>query len=201
LNFIESDRIKKTVSVSPIIKGGSNFETQVLHQNSNHKISFKPSLGYGLFCSVFGLGSFILLAIGIYKYNVYKSFGFLLDHWFVVIWFLFWTIGTVFLFRSFFMPIVFDKSINRYYKGFYKDKTKNSKNNKALSSIIALQIIGEVVTDKDSSFKSFELNLVLDDSNRLNVIDHGNLKGVTADAETLSTFLNVPIWHASSNKA
>jgi Fe2+ transport system protein B len=56
------------------------------------------------------------------------------------------------------------------------------------------------VTDKDSSFKSFELNLVLDDSNRLNVIDHVNLKGVTADAETLSAFLNVPIWHASSNK-
>ncbi|MFT4803048.1 MAG: Fe2+ transport system protein B [Psychroserpens sp.] len=56
------------------------------------------------------------------------------------------------------------------------------------------------MTDKDSSFKSFELNLVLDDSNRLNVIDHVNLKGVTADAETLSAFLNVPIWHASSNK-
>ena len=70
-----------------------------------------------------------------------------------------------------------------------------------MSRIVAIQIIGEVITSKDGRYKSFELNIVLDDSKRLNVIDHGNIKGVTADAQTLSTFLNVPIWHAGSNKS
>ena len=30
------------------------------------------------------------------------------------------------------------------------------------------------------------------------MIDHGNLKSLIRDAEWLSEFLNVPIWHAES---
>lgn len=64
---------------------------------------------------------------------------------------------------------------------------------------MALQIIGEVVHGKDSKYNSFELNLVLDDVNRVNVVDHGNLKGVIADTETLGDFLNLPIWTAEKS--
>lgn len=201
MSAVDLEYIKNKVGVGPIAIGGSNFETQVLHQNSNHKVSFKPSLGYALFCSVFALGSFIVLTIGIYQYTQHKNFDFLIEHWFVVLWFILWTAGTSFLFRSFFMPIVFDKSINRYYKGFIKDTSKLSEKNIALSRIVAIQIIGEVIKSKDSRYKSFELNIVLDNSKRLNVIDHGNIKGVTTDAQTLSEFLQVPIWHANSNKS
>ncbi|WP_092447345.1 hypothetical protein [Winogradskyella sediminis] len=68
-----------------------------------------------------------------------------------------------------------------------------------MKSIVAIQIIGEYVQSDDGSYKSFELNLVLDDASRRNVVDHGNLKSIIKDAEMLSAFLNIPIWHAGSN--
>ena len=83
---------------------------------------------------------------------------------------------------------------------FYKNNTKKSKNNIKLSRICAIQIIGEVVQSDNNNYNSYELNLVLDDSTRINVIDHGNLKGVIQDANWLSDFLNIPVWHAGSNK-
>ena len=68
-----------------------------------------------------------------------------------------------------------------------------------LAKIVALQIIGEHIRDEDGSFNSFELNLVLTDNSRRNVIDHINLKAIIKDAKDLSNFLNVPIWHATSH--
>ncbi len=40
----------------------------------------------------------------------------------------------------------------------------------------------------------------MDDGERFNVVDHGNLKSLIRDAEWLSEFLNLPIWHAESSK-
>lgn len=71
----------------------------------------------------------------------------------------------------------------------------------SLKSIVAIQIIGEHVPTDDGSYKSFELNLVLEDSSRKNVVDHGNLKSIISDAEILSDFLNIPIWHAGTIKS
>ena len=42
--------------------------------------------------------------------------------------------------------------------------------------------------------------LVLEDGTRRNVVDHGSLKTIIDDAHIVSEFLNVPIWHAESNK-
>lgn len=100
----------------------------------------------------------------------------------------------------FFSPIVFDTSIDRFYIGFHRDRTKYQKNIVPLSQIIAIQIIGEIVQDEYSKYKSFELNLVLKNATRINVIDHSNLDGIIEDAEILSLFLNIPIWHAASNR-
>ncbi|TXD84154.1 hypothetical protein ESY87_06510 [Subsaximicrobium wynnwilliamsii] len=66
--------------------------------------------------------------------------------------------------------------MNRFYKGFFSTKTKDAKCNIELSRIIAIQIIGEIIRGDKNKYNGFELNLVVDDANRLKVIDHGNLK-------------------------
>ncbi|MEA4862851.1 MAG: hypothetical protein VB042_06040 [Victivallaceae bacterium] len=43
----------------------------------------------------------------------------------------------------------------------------------------------------------YELNLVLNDGSRLNLVDHFNFARMRADAETLSALLDVPIWDAT----
>jgi len=48
----------------------------------------------------------------------------------------------------------------------------NDSNVIPLSSIYAIQIIAERVSGKNSSFHSYEINLVLDGKKRVNVVDH-----------------------------
>lgn len=196
----ELKSLKGKIAIKPLAKGGSNFDTNVLIEVSSTKLQFKPTTGYALFCGAFSLVPAIFLSIGIYNYSENRNFNFLYDNIFTVIIASIFSVAVFFLLREFFKPIVFDKSTNRYYKGFYRNRVEKSKNNIALSRICALQIIGEIVKGDDHTYKSYELNLVLDDATRLNVIDHGNLKGIIQDAKWLSEFLNIPIWHAGSNK-
>ena len=58
-----------------------------------------------------------------------------------------------------------------------------------LSSIHALQIVSERVSTKNSSFLSYEINLVLDDKRRVNVVDYGNLNKIQTDAKQLGEYL------------
>ncbi len=60
----------------------------------------------------------------------------------------------------------------------------------------ALQLISEYVSGK-SSYYSYELNLVLDDGSRINVVDHGNLAAIREDAGKLALFLAKPLWDAT----
>ena len=41
---------------------------------------------------------------------------------------------------------------------------------------------------------SYELNLVLQDGERLNVVDHGSFDVLREDAAKLGEFLGVPVW-------
>ena len=190
------ETIKNRVSVSPIAPGGSNFETHVLTKTSKG-YQFKPSRGYALFCSLFALISYGgFLGLGIYQFLKDYSFNFLKEHGFVAIVGLFFFMGSNVLLFQFFKPIVFSKSINVYYKGY--SSKKESKHTIPLHTIAALQIIGERVKSSKSFYTSFELNLVLDDASRLNVIDHGNLSAIIEDADILAHYLNIPIWHAES---
>jgi len=46
-------------------------------------------------------------------------------------------------------------------------------------------------------FTSYELNLVLKDGSRRNLVDHGNLPALRDDARELAGFLIVPLWDAT----
>jgi hypothetical protein len=45
---------------------------------------------------------------------------------------------------------------------------------------------------------SYEINLVLTDGSRLNLVDHSIQSVIREDAQTLGAFLDVPVWDASS---
>lgn len=71
-----------------------------------------------------------------------------------------------------------------------------------LADIHAIQIVSEAMKVAEASggyfrFHSFETNLVLKTGQRVNVSDHGNLDAVRADADSLATFLGVPVWDAT----
>ena len=98
-------------------------------------------------------------------------------------------------------PIVFDRSHGYFCRSREKpelmmDPTK-LKRYAPLDRVHALQIISEFCRGDKKSYYSYELNLVLDDGSRVHVIDHGDQRALRADAETLSKFLDKPLWDAS----
>ncbi len=190
------------VSTEPIKSGGASFKTNVLIEDTPSKLVYKPSIGVALFCFIFlaiGLG---ILFFGFYPFT---KEDFININWALPLVGLIFTCVSCLMFYSFYKPRVFDKQLGLFYST-YKFKLHHSNNQKKsddyipLKQITAIQIIGEYVKSDNGSYKSFELNLVLEDNSRKNVIDHGNLKSIIDDAHVISDFLNVPIWHAESNK-
>lgn len=196
----DTSSLQKRVKTSPLKRGGASFKTNVLVEKSSSRLIYKPSIGAALFSSIF-----LIVGLGILTYCISSfvrgNFDTLNMNWFLVIAGLIFSGAGVLLFYNLYMPVVFDKQLGLYYKT-HRFKLHESKDNQIrLTSIAALQIIGEHVRSDKGSYKSFELNLVLEDGTRKNVIDHGNLKSIIMDAEIISKFLNVPIWHAKSHKS
>jgi hypothetical protein len=100
------------------------------------------------------------------------------------------------------LPIVFDKREGLFWRKqkpisalSLNDATKNCAR---LEHIHALQIVAEYVTGKNSGYFSFELNLVLKNGKRINIIDHSIKQKLDRDAKLLSDFLKIPIWDATN---
>jgi len=106
--------------------------------------------------------------------------------------------GAMFYFQG--APSVFDKRRGEYWKGRtapHEMVREPTKNYAKLDRVHALQIVSEHCHSDDASYYSHELNLVLEDGSRLNVVDHGNGELLRGDARTLGDFLGKPVWDAS----
>ena len=194
------EHIKKSVSIKPLNSGGSNFKTNVLVEKQKGVLQYIPSTGLLAFLSIFLMVGISFLVFGVYKVFFSNEYHFDFGHViFAIVSFVFLSVSTAMAYQNY-KPNVFNKLTGRYTKGFVKNKIKKKSIDISLSKIIALQLIGEIVPTDKGSYNSFELNIVLDDGERFNVVDHGNLKTLIADAEWLSEFLNKPIWHAKSSK-
>jgi hypothetical protein len=105
----------------------------------------------------------------------------------------FFMVGVVSLFRLS-QPMVFDRQRGYFWRG-HKGKvapTQIIKGAKPLARIHALQVLsgrGQYHTDNNC-----ELNLVMSDSSRINVMEHTCLITLSEDARKLAKFLQVPIW-------
>ncbi len=186
---------------TPAKGGGANFKTHNLVQVNNRRIIFRSSIGARIFYGVFllvGLG----FAIGFsYPQISEGTFNFSFESLFPTLFgFLFAVIGGLLLYFGT-KPIVFEKANGYFWKGRKNPETVYSINElkscTKLKEIYALQIISEFVRGDKSSYYSYELNLVLNDASRINVIDHGKLEKIREDAKKLSQFLEKPIWDAT----
>ena len=106
-------------------------------------------------------------------------------------------------------PWVFDKREGAFWKGRKVPDTtirwKESSNYVRLENIYALQLISYTTSRKNdpshvSSRTFYEINLILQDSSRVNVVHRSNKKGIRRDAAVLAEFLDKPLWDASGLK-
>ncbi len=183
---------------TPATRGGSSFRTHRLVQDDFTRVEFKASVFAKIFYLFFALiGAGVLVVFSVFN----EAESYLVPEFLVPVF-----IGTVFLAIGVGMfifgttPIVFDKGSGYFWKGRKgpQDVVEVSSIKKCaqLEQIHAIQLISEFVHSGKSAFYSYEINLVLEDARRITVIDHGNLKRIREDSNTLAQFLGKPVWDA-----
>ncbi len=194
------DPIAEQISWRPAKGGGNNIRTFKLVKVNLNRVEFKTTVGAVIFSLIFalpGLGLLILLvpnvdwsavdmgiAIGLFLGLTFASLG-----------------GYMFYLQM--IPIVFDKQAGLFWKGRRPQAWTRTQEATAkytpLELVHALQIVAEYVSGKNS-FYSFELNLVLKNGNRINVVDHHKKNKLAEEAEVLAEFLGVPLWDATISR-
>ena len=192
-----NDSVAQKTSWGPLKKGGASFGTHNLAEVSSRRLEFKPTVFAVIFYLIFAL-----VGLGMLSFVVYQEYlsGFTLESDFIFLsvgGIIFFTAGTVLGYHGT-KPIVFDKEYGFYWKGKKKPNRDIEYSHPelftALNDIHALQILSEYIKGNKSSYYSYELNLVLRDGSRVNVVDHGNLDKIREDARKVSQFISRPIW-------
>ena len=171
--------IRERTDFSPLVRGGSSSCIHTLDRSGNGRIRVVPT-GFGRFM---GLLFFIIAAASSLPAILARQ-GILLVM--PLIFSLFGIVFAVWIFRK---RAVFDLTRGCFVRG---------KTTIPFARIVALQVVKEICRTKNSSFPSWELNLVLDDASRINVFDHGNRKRFDADLAILAEALGKPVWEKKS---
>jgi hypothetical protein len=212
------DPVASVTAWTPQVKGGATFRTRLLQQTEPGRCEFVATKGMMLApFFMIGMAAFeAVLCLFIFKFLAGDAgIGELLDKGNYVPLIVLGSapLGAIFFLgvAAFFWhmsrrPIVFDTSSGYFWKGSKNPAEQSDPESVAsaarLEQVAGLQILSEYVESRDSDghtsqFHSFELNLVLDDAARLNVVDHGNLVALRQDAAMLAEFLGVPVWDAT----
>ena len=194
------DPVAKQTNWMPAKRGGANFRTRKLVMVTPNRIEFRASLAAKIFFGSFLLGG-MGFAVGVPVFH--SSTGtFPLNPDTLVPLFAGIAFAVVGGFLLYFgtAPIVFDKTRGFFWKGrktrdgvFHSDSVTHFA---GLEDIHALQLISEYCRGSKRSYYSYELNLVLRNGRRINVMDHGDSEKLREDAKTLSQFLEKPLWDA-----
>ncbi len=191
------DPVARRTEWHPLKSGGANFVTHRLVR-SGDKYLFKPTVGALLFYSVFFLAGVGML----YFFDFPTAPGDFAqmdeDDYVLLLMGVIFTSGGGYMMRTGSRPIVFDRRRGYYYLGTdspdeYLDKSQ-LKDFVRLEKIHALQLVREYVRTKNSSYYSYELNLVLKDGARINIVDHNGADKLQEEARILAEYLGVALW-------
>lgn len=194
----EDEAISKRTAWTALKKEGSYFKTHELHPVHEQRMEFRPTPKMKLLAAAIFPITLIAASIRAFKdFNPDELFGL----YFALI------IGTVvgtllhLLVRQMMTPAIFDFA-DRYYCKNWK-KPEHQMHPEQLNGFIqlddvhALQILAKNCSLGPYAYTSYELNLVLKDGSRHNVIDHPQRESIRREAWQLSDALRIPVWDAA----
>ena len=199
-----NDSIAAKTSWFPAKKGGTNINTHTLIDVNTSRLEFRASPSAKFIPIIFILAGFGLpiglsashIIHGTFSLNLMTVPPIVVGFILIIIAVVMWYLST--------SCIIFDKTKGYFWKGRndpqekFENRTQNSFAN--LKDIHALQLISETCwRNENRTYRSHELNLVLRDSTRINVVDHGVKENIRECANRLSQFLEKPVWDALSD--
>ena len=192
------DPVASSTEWGPAKGGGASFGTHKLVPVDSFRLEFRPALGAMVFYGIFFVAGVGLLIGSFFAFagdGELPAFAILF-----VVGLVFSLVGGGLGYNGT-APIVFDKRRSAFWRGRtapheMANRASHPKH-APLDEIHALQLISELCSSDDGSYYSYELNVVLKDGRRINVVDHGKLGLLQGDAATVSEFLDVPVWDAT----
>jgi hypothetical protein len=192
---IFNDPKAKLIDWQPLKSGGSNFKTSSLIKVSDMHYKYNLSTQGKLFIGLFLIIGMLVFIGGLALISEDTA------GWGLLAFGSLFIFGSLIIYKFMGKPINIDYSIGCVWKGNKPPQLSGNRKESAdsvfFSDIYSFQIIKERVHSKNNSYYSYELNLVLKDNSRFNLIDHGNIQQIRKDAEVLSAFLGKPIWDAT----
>lgn len=171
-----NDPIANQTAWTPLVPGGSSFRTHRIIDHPPNGLEMTKTIWtylFGLVFFVVGAG----VAIG----------GALNQKWIAV------PFGAVFAIGG--AAIGWPKTI--LFDGDARQFRGNGQT-VPFSQIYALQVVKEYIRGDKQSYWSYELNLVLQEGQRISVVDHGNLQTLLDDARRIRDLLGCKLWDAAS---
>lgn len=195
------DPIAARTEWAPARRGGASFRTRHLVEIDSHRLEFRASAVAVLFYVLFLVMGVVALVV---FFAITFAFGEPSRRIFILIPLVvgagFVCVGGGGLYFGT-APLVFDKRMGLFWRGRRTPSSAldrgSAKDCVFLEDIHALQLISEYCRGENTSYYSYELNLVLEDGKRINVVDHGDQLWLQVDAGRLSSFLNKPVWDAT----
>jgi len=199
------DKVINLTSWKALKSGGKKFKSHNLIKVNDHQIIFKISkrtIALYTFMFLLGLLTVIIFLFG----NVLGMDGSGNPLYGIAIGFVFMLVGS-FLLITQSAQINLDNKLPAFWMGKLDANAIINKNSleayASLKELHALQVIKEFLPDNSSNegwrrkgLTSYEINLVMNDGSRINILDHGNKKEIDRQAQEIATFFNVPLWHA-----
>jgi len=193
----------------PAVEGGTNFCTRVLVQVSPRRVEFRPTTAARVVPIVFVLVGLAALAFAVWA--LLNERGYFVGTMISLAVGCLFVVGGATVCCLATRRIAFDQGAGCFWKGGSTPISPagiQSRTSAApLAEIHAVQLLSEFIegsrssshdAGSTSSYHSYEINLVLKDGSRINVVDHGDLARIRQDAGQLARFLDVPIWDVTS---
>jgi len=188
-NIFTPEPLSKQVSWKPIKNNGEPLTNMIL-KSIEGTLEFHLNLLSRLFYF-----TFIVFGLLFTFYATYAllSYHFQTTLWSVLLGFTLTGVG-IYMFSKQAVPHIFDKEKNLYFK---ENENLEREDETALNDIHALQVISYTQENKGKYEQQAELNLVLNNGKRVYVCsyDEDEYQRVKKDAETISQYINKPIWN------
>ena len=198
-----SDPIARRTGWTRVHGGGASFRARTLREDSAGRIRVVNTLRAMLLPTGFGLAAVAIVCLACYDLFIaltsdperlsFPAFVMLL------LLAAFLCLPAFFTFRAR-DRLTFDRASGRFWTGTEPAADGGPSAARPLDRIAGLQILPKYVRGSGSSARrgywSYELNLILDDHERVLVTDHGDLEATRRDAELLRRLLDVPVFEA-----
>ena len=179
-----NDPIANKTHWQSMASSAANFKMQQL-ETSKTGFNISASFEIKLFCRAFIFGG--LAPISIEYLFMWDNIEFILDP-LLSVPSMFVLVGVILSWAFTGNNIEFNK-LNR--------TIHTSERNIPFSEVYALQVISSLAGGHGHGvYRNNELNLVLNDGQRINLLNHGGIEAFEYQESQLSKLLNVPVWHA-----